>query len=200
MTNFSGPFWPFLDAYQDPYLAQGLVTAGCVNKLSIDGKRLQLGLCYPYPCLTQYRDTVMAITNKLAVLDAIDEVECEIDFQPASISAIASIEPLANVKQVIAVASGKGGVGKSTTSVNLALALAAEGAKVGILDADIYGPSIPLMLGVSDFRPVSADGKMMSAATAHGISAQSLGFMLADDEAAVWAWPYGGRGFGSAVK
>ncbi|ACA86262.1 MULTISPECIES: iron-sulfur cluster carrier protein ApbC [Shewanella] len=184
-----GPVLAILDAYQDPYLAQGLVSAGCVSKLSIDGKRLQLGLCYPYPCMTQYRDTVMAITKKLAVLDAIDEVECEIDFQPASISAISTVEPIPNVKQVIAVASGKGGVGKSTTSVNLALALAAEGAKVGILDADIYGPSIPLMLGVSDFRPVSADGKMMSAATAHGISAQSIGFMLADDEAAVWRGP-----------
>jgi ATP-binding protein involved in chromosome partitioning len=184
-----GPVLAILDAYQDPYLAQGLVSAGCVTKLSIDGKRLQLGLCYPYPCMTQYRDTVMAITKKLAVLDAIDEVECEIDFQPASISAINSVKPLANIKQVIAVASGKGGVGKSTTAVNLALALAAEGAKVGILDADIYGPSIPIMLGVADFKPVSADGKMMSAATAHGIFAQSIGFMLADDEAAVWRGP-----------
>jgi len=184
-----GPVLAILDAYQDPYLAQGLVSAGCVNKLSMDGKRLQLGLCYPYPCMTQYRDTVMAITKKLAVLDAIDEVECEIDFQPASISAIGGVEPIENVKQVIAVASGKGGVGKSTTAVNLALALAAEGAKVGILDADIYGPSIPLMLGVTDFKPVSPDGKMMTAATAHGITAQSIGFMLGDDEAAVWRGP-----------
>ncbi|ASJ97156.1 MULTISPECIES: iron-sulfur cluster carrier protein ApbC [Shewanella] len=183
-----GPVLAILDAHQDPYLMQGLVSAGCVTKLDIEGKRLQLGLCYPYPCQSQYRDTVMAITNKLAVLDAIDEVECEIDFQPAVISS-GAVEPLPNVKQVIAVASGKGGVGKSTTSVNLALALAAEGAKVGILDADIYGPSIPLMLGVPNFNPVSPDGKMMTAAEAHGIAAQSIGFIVSGDEAAVWRGP-----------
>lgn len=127
--------------------------------------------------------------QKLATLAAIEEVECEIDFQVAAVSAIESVEPLPNIKQVIAVASGKGGVGKSTTSVNLALALASEGARVGILDADIYGPSIPIMLGVTDFKPVSPDGKMMTAATAHGITAQSIGFMLNDEEAAVWRGP-----------
>lgn len=183
------PVLAILDAHQDPYLLQGLVSAGCVNKLDIEGKRLLLGLVYPYPCMTQYRDTVMTITKALAVLDAIDEVECEIDFQPATISALSAVDPIPNVKQVIAVASGKGGVGKSTTAVNLALALAAEGASVGILDADIYGPSIPLMLGVTGFKPVSPDGKMMTAAEAHGITAQSIGFMLGQEEAAVWRGP-----------
>ncbi|QLE85815.1 MULTISPECIES: iron-sulfur cluster carrier protein ApbC [Shewanella] len=184
-----GPVLAILDDFQDPYLAQGLVSAGLVTKLDIEGTRLQLGLCYPYPCQSQYRDTVMAVTKKLATLAAIEEVECEIDFQVAAVSAIESVEPLPNIKQVIAVASGKGGVGKSTTSVNLALALASEGARVGILDADIYGPSIPIMLGVTDFKPVSPDGKMMTAATAHGITAQSIGFMLNDEEAAVWRGP-----------
>ncbi|GGI88824.1 iron-sulfur cluster carrier protein ApbC [Shewanella gelidii] len=183
------PVLAILDAYQDPYLQKGLVSAGCVSKLDIEGKQLKLGLVYPYPCQTQYRDTVMAVTKKLAVLDAIDEVECEIDFQPANFSVVPGAQAIPNVKQVIAVASGKGGVGKSTTSVNLALALAAEGAKVGILDADIYGPSIPLMLGVSKFVPESPDGKHMTAATNHGITAQSIGFMLIDDEAAVWRGP-----------
>ncbi len=184
-----GPVLAILDSFVDPYLAKGLVSAGCVNKLALEGKRLQLGLVYPYPCVTQYRDTVMALTNKLAVLDAIDEVECEIDFQPKAYSALSSIAPIANVKQVIAVASGKGGVGKSTTAVNLALALAAEGAQVGILDADIYGPSVPMMLGIPNFRPLSPDGKHMTAASAHGIAAQSIGFMLSGDEAAVWRGP-----------
>lgn len=104
-----GPVLAILDAYQDPYLAQGLVTAGCVSTLSIDGKCLQLGLCYPYPCMTQYPDIRHTITQQLTSLDAVDEVECDIDFQAASISAIANIKPIANVKQVIAVASGKGG-------------------------------------------------------------------------------------------
>ena len=183
------PVLDILEAFEDPYLHKGLVSAGCVTALSIEGKRLQLGLVYPYPCMTQYRDTVMAITNKLAVLDAIDEVECEIDFQPRVYSALPAIAPIPNVKQVIAVASGKGGVGKSTTAVNLALALKAEGAEVGILDADIYGPSIPLMLGIPNFRPQSPDGKHMTPALVHGISAQSIGFMLSGDEAAVWRGP-----------
>jgi ATP-binding protein involved in chromosome partitioning len=183
------PVLDILEAFVDPYLKTGLVSAECVSSLAISGKRLQLGLVYPYPCMTQYRDTVMAITNRLAVLDAIDEVECEIDFKPRVYSALPAISPIPNVKQVIAVASGKGGVGKSTTAVNLALALKAEGAEVGILDADIYGPSIPLMLGIPNFRPQSPDGKHMTAASAHGISAQSIGFMLSGDEAAVWRGP-----------
>ncbi|MBO2649978.1 iron-sulfur cluster carrier protein ApbC [Shewanella algae] len=184
-----GPVLAILNAFQDPYLAQGLVDAGCIRKLDLDGKRLLLTILYPYPCQTQYRDTVIALTNELSKLDAIDEVECEIGFEPFSYSALGNIAPIPNVKQVIAVASGKGGVGKSTTAVNLALALAAEGARVGILDADIYGPSIPLMLGIPTFRPVSPDGVHMTAATAHGISAQSIGFMLTDDQAAVWRGP-----------
>lgn len=176
-----------LERHIDPYLAQGLVSAGCVIKLALDGKRLKMGLVYPYSCQSQYSDTVMSLTKALATLDAIDEVECEIDFvAPTKVTAIPAIN---NIKQIIAVASGKGGVGKSTTAVNLALAMSQEGAKVGILDADIYGPSIPLMLGVNDFKPTTPDGKLMYAADAYGITAQSIGFLLADDQAAAWRGP-----------
>lgn len=108
---------------------------------------------------------------------------------PSDSSTFNHAEPLKNIKQIIGVASGKGGVGKSTTSVNLALALAQEGAKVGILDADIYGPSIPLMLGITDFAPQSPDGKLMTCATKYNISAQSIGFMISSEEAAVWRGP-----------
>ena len=182
-----GSVLTILDNHIDPYLKKGLVTAGCVVRLALDGKRLQMGLVYSYPCQSQYSDTVMTLTKALAKLDAIDEVECEIDFV-ASITATA-VEPINHVKQIIAIASGKGGVGKSTTAVNLALAMAQDGAKVGILDADIYGPSIPLMLGVSSFKPVSPDGKLMTAAESFGITAQSIGFMLTDDQAAAWRGP-----------
>jgi ATP-binding protein involved in chromosome partitioning len=178
-----------LEAFIEPKLQQGLVSAGMVTKLALNGRRLELGLVYSYPCQSTYKDTVMALTQALAKLDAIDEVECEIDLQVPSNTGNTNAAPIPNVKNVIAVASGKGGVGKSTTAVNLALALAAEGANVGILDADIYGPSVPLMLGVPDFKPVSPDGKMMTAAKAHGISAQSIGFILADEQAAVWRGP-----------
>lgn len=183
------PVLAILEGVNDPYLNKSILSAGIVCKLAIKGKRLQLGLCYSYPCQTQYKDTVMALTQALTVLDAIEEVECDIDFKPETVSAISAVAPLPNVKQIIAIASGKGGVGKSTTAVNLALALAAEGARVGILDADIYGPSIPTMLGVTAFKPVSPDGKVMTAAQAHGIAAQSIGFMLDGDQAAVWRGP-----------
>jgi ATP-binding protein involved in chromosome partitioning len=95
---------------------------------------------------------------------------------------------LPNVKNVIAIASGKGGVGKSTTTVNLALALAAEGARVGILDADIYGPSQPMMMGIDD-KPESADGKTMEPLENHGVQVMSIGFLVEPDQAMIWRGP-----------
>ncbi len=99
------------------------------------------------------------------------------------------------IKNIIAIASGKGGVGKSTTSVNLALALQSEGARVGILDADIYGPSIPKMLGVEGQSPKSDDGKSMTPIEAFGLDAMSIGFLVPDSDAAVWRGPMASRAF-----
>ena len=101
----------------------------------------------------------------------------------------AGVDPIKNVKNVIAIASGKGGVGKSTTSVNLALALQKEGASVGILDADIYGPSIPIMLGIADAKPVSEDKKTILPLNAHNIEAMSIGFLVDEKQAMVWRGP-----------
>lgn len=100
-----------------------------------------------------------------------------------------SLKPLPGVKNIIAVASGKGGVGKSTTAVNLALALAADGARVGVLDADIYGPSQPLMLGLVGERPLSEDGKTMIPPTAHGLQVMSIGFLVDADQPMAWRGP-----------
>jgi len=98
------------------------------------------------------------------------------------------LQVLPNVRNILAVASGKGGVGKSTTAVNLALALSAQGARVGLLDADIYGPSVPLMLGLSG-KPQSRDGKTMEPLSGHGIQANSIGFLIGDDAPAIWRGP-----------
>ena len=97
-------------------------------------------------------------------------------------------KPLPGVRKVVAVASGKGGVGKSTVAVNLALAFKAEGLKAGILDADIYGPSQPLMLGSKD-RPTSPDGKLMNPIRAHGLQAMSIGFLIDEDQPMIWRGP-----------
>lgn len=98
------------------------------------------------------------------------------------------LKPLANVRNIIAVGSGKGGVGKSTTAVNLALALAAEGYAVGVLDADVYGPSIPMMLGLTG-RPDSPDGKTIEPMRAHGIEAMSIGLLVDQDTPMIWRGP-----------
>src|SRR5229473_2206891 len=100
-----------------------------------------------------------------------------------------TLKPLGNVKNVIAVASGKGGVGKSTTAANLALAWAAQGAKVGLLDADIYGPSQPLMMGLAGAKPVSADGKHLTPLRAHGVEVMSIGFMIDQEQPMAWRGP-----------
>ena len=100
----------------------------------------------------------------------------------------ASLSPLPRIRNIIAIGSGKGGVGKSTTAVNLALALAAEGARVGVLDADVYGPSIPTMLGLSG-RPDSPDGKSIEPMKAHGIEAMSIGLLVEQDTPMIWRWP-----------
>lgn len=100
-----------------------------------------------------------------------------------------NLKPLANVRNLIAVASGKGGVGKSTTTVNLALALAADGAKVGVLDADIYGPSIPAMLGATGEQPTSDDGNSMIPPQAHGLQVMSIGFLIDPDQPMIWRGP-----------
>ncbi len=100
-----------------------------------------------------------------------------------------NLKPLANVKNIIAIASGKGGVGKSTTAANIALALAADGASVGVLDADIYGPSQPLMLGLAGQRPTSTDGQSMQPLLAHGVQVMSIGFLIDHDQPMVWRGP-----------
>ncbi|KAA0910348.1 iron-sulfur cluster carrier protein ApbC [Pusillimonas sp. ANT_WB101] len=98
------------------------------------------------------------------------------------------LRPMPNVRNIIAIASGKGGVGKSTTAVNIALALARSGARVGLLDADIYGPSVPMMLGLSG-KPKSVDGKFMEPLVGHGLQANSIGFLIDQDAPAIWRGP-----------
>ena len=127
-------------------------------------------------------------------------ISWQITHQVATLQNDSSKSPLPKVKNIIVVASGKGGVGKSTVSVNLALALAENGAQVGVLDADIYGPSIPTMLGVSGAQPASKDGKLMLPVEAHGIVCNSIGFLVAEEDAMVWRGPMASKALTQVIK
>jgi len=155
--------------------------------LQLEGHNLNLSLTLPYPFLD--KDGVL----KQRIQEAITPLGLELNQFNVKTNVKThavqdSLRPLPNVRNIIAVASGKGGVGKSTTSVNLALALSQQGAKVGLLDADIYGPSAPIMLGINE-RPTSIDGKSMRPIEAHGIQTNSLGFLMQDDAPAIWRGP-----------
>jgi ATP-binding protein involved in chromosome partitioning len=127
-------------------------------------------------------------------------VSWEVNHQVVALQNDSSKSVLPKIKNIIVVASGKGGVGKSTVSVNLALALAENGAQVGILDADIYGPSIPTMLGVKDAKPVSSDGKLMLPIKAHGIVCNSIGFLVAEEDAMIWRGPMASKALSQVIN
>lgn len=179
-----------LSQYQDPYLKTDLLSAGCLRDLRIEGGRVsvEIELGYAATGISAGIEQMLqvAVESVEHVESARVTVRCVVQAAPAQ----GSIEALANVKNIIAVASGKGGVGKSTTAVNLALALAREGARVGVLDADIYGPSMGLMLGLpAGTRPQVKDGKLFIAPRAHGIQVMSMAFLLDDNTPVVWRGP-----------
>jgi len=175
--------------YIDPYLEKDLVTAMAVKDIAVDGDKASVKIVLGYPA-AGHQDSVAAdIKKRVEAVDGVSSADIDVSFDIASHSVQGSLKPLQGIKNIIAVASGKGGVGKSTTSVNLALALQAEGATVGILDADIYGPSIPRMLGLSSGKPESADGKTLEPLVGHGIQAMSIGFMIDDETPMIWRGP-----------
>ncbi len=176
-----------LSQYQDPYLSSDLVTAKVLRDIKIEENKATLDLSFGFP-IDGYKPILEAELNTLfAKLDM--DIAYNISFNITSHAVQQNVKPLASIKNIIAVASGKGGVGKSTTSVNLALALQAEGANVGILDADIYGPSQPLMLGVEGKPDVDDEKKKILPKIAYGIQAMSMGLMVDDEQPMIWRGP-----------
>ncbi len=172
----------------DPNTGKDFISSKSARNIKINGTEVSLDIVLGYPAKSVMAEVQELVKNTLLALPGVSEVRLKVSSRIVAHKAQQGVTLLPNVKNIIAVASGKGGVGKSTTSVNLALALAAEGATVGLLDADIYGPSQPQMLGISG-RPESTDGKTMDPMLAHGIQAMSIGFLIDPDTPMVWRGP-----------
>lgn len=171
----------------DPVTRKKLVATPKTCEILLNGNDLTLNVALGYP-LHNGQDTLRKRVE--TILAPLGLTLRKLDFQQRIIAHAVQrgLRVLPNVRNIIAVASGKGGVGKSTTAVNLALALSAQGASVGLLDADIYGPSVPLMLGLSG-KPKSLDGKTMEPLVGHGLQANSIGFLIDEDAPAIWRGP-----------
>lgn len=172
----------------DPNTGKDLVSSKSARNIQINGTDIRLDVELGYPAKSQIELIRSLVAAAIRSVPGIGNVDVNVYSKIVSHAVQRGVKLLPSVKNIIAVASGKGGVGKSTTAVNLALALAAEGAQVGILDADIYGPSQPMMMGISG-KPESLDGKTMEPLENHGVQVSSIGFMIDPDQPMVWRGP-----------
>jgi ATP-binding protein involved in chromosome partitioning len=172
--------------YVEPYLGTPLSEAKAVKSVRLDGTTVLAEVRLGFPLGPYGPELARTLEERLGGGGA---ARVDVRWEVAAQAAPAGRPPLPGIRNVLAVASGKGGVGKSTVAVNLALALALDGARVGLLDADIYGPSQPRMLGLTGERPVSRDGKRLEPLAAHGLKAMSIGFLIEEEQPMVWRGP-----------
>ncbi len=177
-----------LKAVVDPHTGKDLVTSKCVRNVTVNGDDVAFDVELGYPAQSWVGELRKMVIGAVKALPGVGNVSANIQTKILAHSVQRGVQLLPNVKNIVAVASGKGGVGKSTTAVNLALALAAEGARVGLLDADIYGPSLPMMMGIEG-RPESSDGQTMEPMENYGVQVMSIGFLVAQNEAMIWRGP-----------
>ncbi len=173
----------------DPNTQKDFVTSKEVKNINVDGDSVSLEIELGYPANSQLNAIRNLVVGAVKAVPGVASVNANVSYKIVAHAVQGTLKPLKGVKNIVAVASGKGGVGKSTTAVNLALALAAEGARVGMLDADIYGPSQPQMLGIGGESPESRDGKTMEPLEAHGLQVMSIGFLVDVETPMVWRGP-----------
>jgi ATP-binding protein involved in chromosome partitioning len=172
----------------DPNTKMDFVTAKNLKNLRVEAGDVSFEIVLGYPAKSQFDAIRKLVVNAVRELPGVKNVSVNVSSQIVAHAVQRGVKLLPSVKNIIAIASGKGGVGKSTTAVNLALALAAEGAQVGILDADIYGPSQPMMLGITG-RPESIEENTIEPMEGHGLQASSIGFLIEEDAPMVWRGP-----------
>ncbi len=172
----------------DPYLEQDLVSAKVVKDIKIDGGKVAVEVVLGYPSKGSKDALAAKLQEKIRAVAGVKDAVVNIGFDISSHGVQKGVKPIEGIKNIIAIASGKGGVGKSTVAVNLALALSAEGASVGILDADIYGPSQPRMLGVKT-KPESKDGRSLEPIVSHHLQSMSIGYLIDEETPMIWRGP-----------
>jgi ATP-binding protein involved in chromosome partitioning len=178
-----------LQGLVDPNTQKDFVSSKSAKNIKVDGDDVSFDIELSYPAKSQIDTIRKQVIGAVKAIPGVSNVSANVHVKIVSHAVQRGLKPLPGVKNIIAVASGKGGVGKSTTAVNLALALAQEGATVGMLDADIYGPSQPQMLGLAGQQPESTDGKSMEPLQAYGIQAMSIGFLIDVETPMVWRGP-----------
>ena len=177
-----------IKSYVDPYMESDLISAKALKNIQIDGAKVTVDIQLGFPAKGYVAELSDALRAVVVALDGVDEVIINVTWKVTSHAVQEGVETLKNIKNIIAVASGKGGVGKSTVAANLALALTAEGATVGMLDADIYGPSQPRMLGASG-QPDSNDGKSLEPIVSYNVQSMSIGYLIDEETPMIWRGP-----------
>jgi ATP-binding protein involved in chromosome partitioning len=177
-----------IKGYVEPHFQRDLVSAKSVKNIDIDGDQVKVSVELGFPAKGIFDEISQAVKSAVEALDGVSSADVDVSSKVVAHSVQKALKPIDNVKNIIAVASGKGGVGKSTVAVNLALALSAEGARVGILDADIYGPSQPRMLGISG-KPESNDGQTLEPMNSYHLQAMSIGFLIDEETPMIWRGP-----------
>lgn len=178
-----------VETFPEPYLGLTLGEANALESLVVEADKVRLVLRLGFPAKNYAADLTAAIRERLSALAWARQVDVEVRWQVESQAVQRNLRPIQGIRNIIAVASGKGGVGKSTTAANLALGLLHDGASVGLLDADIYGPSQPRMMGLGGQRPVSPDQKSMIPPQAYGVKVMSIGFLIDEEQPMVWRGP-----------